>query len=116
MGFRFHKSVKLLPGLRLNLNKKSISLSAGGKHLGVTVNSRGGVSGRVSAPGTGLSYTVRSNPHKPRKTTTRKVSYLDYNPDYLPDDFLESDLPYDLPDDPAPVGCADDERRRRNLR
>ena len=57
MGLRFRKSIKIAPGVKLNLNKKSTSISFGGKHGGVTVNSKRGASYRVSAPGTGLSYT-----------------------------------------------------------
>lgn len=57
MGFRFHKSIKVAPGVKLNVNKKSVSVSVGNKRAGVTVNSKRGVSTRVSAPGTGVSYT-----------------------------------------------------------
>lgn len=55
MAIRFRKSIKLAPGLKLNLNKKGVSLTVGGKYARVTTGSRGTtISG--SAPGTGLSY------------------------------------------------------------
>ena len=57
MGLRFRKSIKIAPGEKLNLNKKSTSISFGGKRAGVTVNPKRGTSYRVSAPGTGISYT-----------------------------------------------------------
>ena len=57
MALRFRKSVKLAPGVRLNLGKKSAGVSVGGKYGGFSANTRTGVKARVSAPGTGLSYT-----------------------------------------------------------
>lgn len=57
MGLRFRKSIKIAPGIRLNVGKKSTGISIGGKYGGISVNSRTGARARVSAPGTGLSYT-----------------------------------------------------------
>lgn len=59
MGFRFRKSIKLLPGVRVNFGKKSTSISFGNKFCGITVNSKGTVTKRVSAPGTGISFSER---------------------------------------------------------
>lgn len=68
MGLRFRKSVKIAPGVRINLNKRSTSVSFGGRRAGITVNSKRGTSYRISAPGTGISYTgklsKKSNPNK----------------------------------------------------
>lgn len=64
MGFRFRKSVKIAPGVRLNLGKKSAGISFGGKGAGVSINSKTGTTSRVSIPGTGLSYTSSSSSHK----------------------------------------------------
>ena len=61
MGMRFRKSVNLGGGVRLNLNKKSVSVSAGAKGARVTVNSKGQRTSTVSAPGTGLSYRATSS-------------------------------------------------------
>lgn len=56
MGFRFSKSVRILPGVRLNLSKTGISASIG--RPGATVNvSKRGVRGTVGVPGSGLSYS-----------------------------------------------------------
>lgn len=52
MPLRFRKSVKIAPGVKVNFNKKSTSISVGGKHVGITANSHRGVTGRISAPGT----------------------------------------------------------------
>ena len=59
MPLRFRKSVKIAPGVKVNFNKKSTSISVGGKHVGITANSHRGVTGRISAPGTGLTYTTK---------------------------------------------------------
>lgn len=59
MGTRFRKSKKIAPGVKLNVTNKGLSLSFGGKLGGVTVNSKGDVTKRVSLPGTGLSFTER---------------------------------------------------------
>ncbi|KAB8331127.1 DUF4236 domain-containing protein [Scytonema tolypothrichoides VB-61278] len=42
MGFRFRKSVKIAPGLKLNLSKSGGSLSIGGRGATVNLSSRGG--------------------------------------------------------------------------
>ena len=56
MGFRFHRSVRLAKGLRLNFSKSGASLSVGGP--GATVNlGRRGPRATVGLPGTGLSYS-----------------------------------------------------------
>lgn len=61
MGFRFRKSVKVAPGVRLNLGKKSAGISVGVKGAGVSINSKTGITSHVSIPGTGLSYTEKSH-------------------------------------------------------
>ncbi|MCI7713098.1 MAG: DUF4236 domain-containing protein [Clostridiales bacterium] len=59
MGMRFRKSIKIAPGVRVNVGKKSAGISVGGKYGGVSVNSKTGARARVSAPGTGLSYSSK---------------------------------------------------------
>lgn len=59
MGWRFRKSVKLAPGVKLNFGKKSVGVSVGGKYSGVSINSKTGVTTRTSIPGTGISYTQK---------------------------------------------------------
>jgi hypothetical protein len=54
MGFRFHKRIKIVPGLWYNVGKRGGSLSVGGK--GVTWNSKRGTT--FSVRGTGVSYNV----------------------------------------------------------
>ncbi|MDI7818027.1 DUF4236 domain-containing protein [Clostridioides difficile] len=63
MGFNFRKSINLGGGVKLNLGKKSVGISAGIKGARVSVNSKGRKSAILSIPGTGISYT---------KTSTKK--------------------------------------------
>ena len=56
MGFRFRKTIKLFPGVKLNLSKSGITTSIGGP--GATINiSKRGTRGTVGIPGTGISYS-----------------------------------------------------------
>ena len=68
MGFRFRKSVRLLPGVRLNVGTKGLSVSLGGRGTTVNINSRG-TRTTLGIPGTGVSYSSYQ-PHSagvPRK-------------------------------------------------
>lgn len=57
MGFRFRKSFKIAPGVRVNVGKKSVGISAGVKGARVSFNSSGRKTTTVGLPGTGLSYS-----------------------------------------------------------
>lgn len=57
MGLRIRKSIKLGKGVRLNLNKKSVGLSVGGKLGRVSVNSKGRRTTTIHTPIKGVSYT-----------------------------------------------------------
>lgn len=58
MGWRFRKSFKVLPDVRLNVRKKGISTSIGPKGAKVNIGPNG-TRFTASIPGTGLSYTTR---------------------------------------------------------
>jgi hypothetical protein len=72
MGFRFRRSVRIMPGVRLNLSKSGISTSLGGR--GATLNiGRRGTRATVGIPGTGLSYSTRLSGaarHRPAEVMT----------------------------------------------
>lgn len=70
MGLRFRKSIKIAPGVRLNVGRKSAGISVGGKGLRYSVNSRGRSTTTVGVPGTGLSYTSSKN-YKTKAYQTR---------------------------------------------
>jgi Protein of unknown function (DUF4236)/Bacterial SH3 domain len=54
--FRFRRSIKLLPGIRWNIGKKSTSVSFGVRGLNYTLGTKGSRT-TVGIPGTGISYT-----------------------------------------------------------
>ena len=56
MGFRFRKSFRVMPGVRLNVSKGGFSTSIGGKGLTANLSKRG-VRATAGLPGTGLSYS-----------------------------------------------------------
>jgi hypothetical protein len=62
MGFRFRRSIRILPGIRLNFGKRSVSTSIGVRGAHVTFG-RTGTRSTVSLPGTGLSYSTVNKPH-----------------------------------------------------
>ncbi len=59
MGLKFHKRIKIAPGVKINITRKGISsVSLGAK--GATVNlGKKGVNATTSIPRTGLSYTQK---------------------------------------------------------
>lgn len=60
MGLRFRKSFKVAPGVKVNLNKKSTSVTFGGKGVRKTYSSSGKKTTSVGIPGTGAYYTTSS--------------------------------------------------------
>lgn len=78
MGFRFRKSIKILPGVKININKKSTGLTFGTKGAHYTINSKGKRTSTIGIPGTGLSYTTsttkqrRGKPETINTTTPKK--------------------------------------------
>ena len=70
MGFRFRKTIKLFPGVKLNFSRSGVSTSIGGP--GATINiSKHGTRGTVGIPGTGVSYSENlSKPEHPQPVAT----------------------------------------------
>jgi hypothetical protein len=73
MGFRFRKSIKVLPGVKVNLSKSGVSTSAGVRGGTVNVGTRG-VRVTASLPGSGLSHSqqLSSGNGKGRKQKSKK--------------------------------------------
>ncbi|MBE9194578.1 DUF4236 domain-containing protein [Synechocystis sp. LEGE 06083] len=55
MRFRFRKSIKIAPGIRLNLDKSGTSLSIEGRGSTANISERG-VRGTYSIPGRGINF------------------------------------------------------------
>ena len=77
MGFRFRKSIKIAPGVRVNLNKKSTSVTFGGKGFHHTVSSAGRKTTTAGIPGTGISYTTTEGGHGMSGTGRKKLPASD---------------------------------------
>jgi hypothetical protein len=60
MGFRFRRSFKLMPGIRINLSTSGVSTSLGTRGAWFTIGPRG-TRTTVGIPGTGISYTEQSS-------------------------------------------------------
>lgn len=66
MGFRLSKSIRIVPGIRLNVSSRGIGYSVGGKGMRITRHANGRVSRTLSLPGTGLSHHSTIRPGRPR--------------------------------------------------
>lgn len=89
MAVRFRRSISIIPGVRMNVSKRGVSLSAGPRGSTVTA-SRRGVYGNVGAPGTGMSYRTRldkSRAHN-RRAERQSGQQADAAPDGLPLTFI----------------------------
>jgi hypothetical protein len=75
MGFRFRKSIKIFPGLKINISKKGVSSVSVGGH-GATLNvGKNGVKTTVGIPGTGISYSENiSTSHNDHEAIAEPVS------------------------------------------
>ena len=72
MGLRFRKSFKIAPGVKLNLNKNSTSITFGKRGAHYTVNSKGKKTASVGIPGTGISYTMSTGSRTSSQKTTNQ--------------------------------------------
>lgn len=71
MGYvRARRSVKIGSGVLVNLNKRSLGVTVGGRGAHYTVNTRGQRTTSVGLPGTGLSYVDRSGAGRARRAAT----------------------------------------------
>ncbi len=74
MGLNFRKSFKLCKGVRVNIGKKSASVTLGPRGMHYTISTSGRQTATVGLPGSGLSYskTISSGTKKNRKSTVSK--------------------------------------------
>jgi len=73
--WEFRKRIRLGPGIRLNVGKKSVSLSIGGRYARTSVSTTGHVTQTRSFPGTGLYHRERA-----RLFGTGKLAQTDVGP------------------------------------
>ena len=74
MGFRWRKSIKILPGIKLNLSTGGASVSIGPKGAKLNIGSRGA---RVttSIPGTGISYSKQITSVRKKSSAMSQCPY-----------------------------------------
>lgn len=77
MGLRFRKSIKILPGIKVNISKKGISSIGLGKS-GASINlNKKGIRTNIGIPGTGISYSKYHPNNKPsEKELEQESSYI----------------------------------------
>ncbi|WP_228262440.1 DUF4236 domain-containing protein, partial [Acinetobacter baumannii] len=76
MGLNFRKSIKIAPGIRVNVSKKGLSsVSVGGKGARVNVSKKG-TRTTVGIPGTGLSYTTNTSYKKSKGTLNDPIHLI----------------------------------------
>ena len=75
MGFKFRRSVKIMPGVKLNFSKRGVSTTFGVKGARYTMGSGGRRTASVGIPGTGISYVTTRNKHTTRKVSQNAVGY-----------------------------------------
>jgi hypothetical protein len=64
MSFRFRKSIKIAPGVRLNISKRGLGASIGGKGVTHSVGPSGQRTS-VGLPESGIGYSVRHGSKNP---------------------------------------------------
>lgn len=104
MGFRFRRSVKLAPGVRINFGKSGTSLSLGGRGSRVTYGPRGTTTG-FGVPGTGMSF-VQHHPKTPpanRRTRHSSIVQTSMKLALHDDGRVEFEMPDGTPATPALV-------------
>lgn len=60
MGLRARKSIKIMPGVRMTVTPRGMSVSAGVTGARVSANTRGQVTRTIGVPGTGVSHVTTS--------------------------------------------------------
>lgn len=71
MAIRFRKTIKVAPGIKLNLGKTGISTTVGKKGLSVNMSKRGTYL-NTGIPGTGLSSRTKMTPSNRNSTNANK--------------------------------------------
>jgi hypothetical protein len=71
---RFRRSVKIAPGVRFNVNKRSVGMSFGTRGARYSINSDGRRNRSVGLPGTGLYYRSQTGPRRRQRAGTSSVA------------------------------------------
>lgn len=74
MGLRFYRRLPLLPGVRLNVATRGLSVSFGHRGAWYTVGPHGRRTATLGWPGTGIRYTTTSTLQTPTRSGPRTAS------------------------------------------
>lgn len=77
MGFKFRKSIKIAPGVKMNVGKRGVGVSVGGKGLRYSVNTSGRRTTTVGVPGSGLSYSSTNSSRNYKTNAYQKRKELE---------------------------------------
>lgn len=73
MAFKFRRTMKIAPGLRLNLTHRGVSARVGTKGAGYTVNANGSQHVSAGIPGSGIHVSQQVKPPRKRKKKSTDV-------------------------------------------
>ncbi len=73
MSAYFRKSIKIAPGVHINLSKRGTGVSFGARGAHVSFSPTGRVTKTVSIPGTGIYYRDVSSVHQKAKSASKEV-------------------------------------------
>ena len=71
---RARRSIKVAPGFKINLNKRSVGVTVGTRGAHYSVNSSGRRTSTVGVPGTGLSVVSTRGAHRARRPPAATAS------------------------------------------
>lgn len=84
MGLRYRKSITLCKGVRLNVGKTGVSISAGIPGFRKTIHSSGRVTTSIGIPGTGVYYVDTQNPKKKTNLTQKRTQHHEQVDSWIP--------------------------------
>lgn len=94
MGFKFRKSIKILPGVRVNVSNKGVnSVSVGRRGAKVNISKKG-IRNTVGIPGSGLSYSSYT-PYNNSKGQKAMSSHMQDYEEY--DEYGDDEYEYERP-------------------
>jgi Protein of unknown function (DUF4236) len=79
LGFRFRRSLRIIPGLRLNLSRSGASVSLGGRGFHYTVGSKG-TRTTIGLPGSGISWSNYQPYNRPSQPLAEPEQSTEYSP------------------------------------
>ena len=80
MAFRFRRTMKIAPGLRLNVTHRGVSARVGPKGAGYTINANGKQHISAGIPGSGIHVSEQVAPARNRRKVPRDKTTVEEVP------------------------------------